>query len=659
MPLSMQQVQKMSQRLIMTPQMQQSIQLLQMNSMDLEQLVRTEMMENPFLELADEEEALASGTPELEPPSPPEDAPPDTGLSESAAPDLPTEADDYGDGDPRESFERTTAADEPQAPEEDTGEAFERMKESDVDWNDEYSESDPTAYQASAQGDEEERDFTTYTAISEGLYDSLRRQLRLSALSGEDLAIGEFIIGNVNEDGYLDCSLENLALMLRVPMELVAPDRAGKPETVDRRLRVALASRHGGVSPDAYASMKRRELILRLFAHYLGTDYERVSALKRELLLRRVIARRMKRRMEAFDAMPLEDLALEVIAYRLRTTSERVYSVLEVLQEFEPTGVCARSLSECLRIQCEELGFRNRLLYRILDGHLDLLLQKKFRDISRALGCKEEEAAEVFQLLARCEPHPGRSLTREKPRFIQPDVYVKKVDGKYMYFLHEGDIARLTIASRYRRMLKNAPAEADPAAATGPVLMEEAEVTSSTPLAPDFSSAKYKNAIWLIKNIEKRKSTILRVTEAIMEYQKAFLEKGIEHLRPLTLRDIGEMVGMHESTIARVTTNKYVETPRGIFELKYFFNSGLDTEEGDMAASRAIKEMIQQLIGAEDGKRPLSDQKIADILKKRGINIARRTVAKYREQLKILPARLRRDVGNGARPEADGDDDDE
>jgi RNA polymerase sigma-54 factor len=161
----------------------------------------------------------------------------------------------------------------------------------------------------------------------------------------------------------------------------------------------------------------------------------------------------------------------------------------------------------------------------------------------------------------------------------------------------------------------------------------------------DYASEKYKSAVWLIRNIEKRKSTILRVTESIMDYQKEFLEKGIEHLRPLTLRDIAERVGMHESTIARVTTKKYVETPRGIFELKYFFSSGLETDDGEAASSRSIKELLTQMIEAEDRRRPLSDQKIADMLRAKGFQIARRTVAKYREQLKILPAKLRKDVG--------------
>jgi RNA polymerase sigma-54 factor len=193
------------------------------------------------------------------------------------------------------------------------------------------------------------------------------------------------------------------------------------------------------------------------------------------------------------------------------------------------------------------------------------------------------------------------------------------------------------VANNYRRMMAKKGKR--------PQLDKDSNVDKPGADNAAYAHEKYKNAVWLIKNIEKRKTTVLRVTEAIMDYQQEFLEKGIEHLRPLTLRNIAEVVGMHESTIARVTTHKYVETPRGIFELKFFFSSGLETDGGDDASSRSIKEIITQLIDAEDAKKPLSDQKIADMLKGRGIQIARRTVAKYREQLKILPAKLRKSVG--------------
>ncbi len=675
MALSMQQVQRQTQRLIMTPQMQQSIQLLQMNSMDLEQLIRHEMEENPFLEIADDEEALQTDAMELSAPDAAQDEGPaeaivsDSGLSDQlaekareveAVADEPWEEREYLPGSLPDR-----PADEPgvEAAATDSEDAtFESMAETDVDWKQEYEDSDTVSFSSVAE-DVEENDFTEYTPAREGLHESLRRQLALSSLSGKMLAIGEFLVGNVNDDGYIECSLDNLAMMAGYPVEFIRPDRAGKAEFVDRRLRRALAKLFGGVNPDSYTTMKRKELLTRIFAKLLGLNYDAAALTKREDLLRGLIALRVARDAHAFDGMHDEDLLLEVVAYRMKSQPDVVYEVLEVLQDFEPTGVCARNLAECLRLQCEERNIRNRLVYRILEGQLDGLLQKKFRDVARALNSTEDAVAEVFTLVSKLEPRPGRSKSKETPRFITPDVYVKKVDGKYLYYLNEGDTGRLMVASKYRRMLKPGestpplPESSEPGNAAGmngaaPAMVEEvAPAPSGVVIDRDFAQHKYKSAIWLIKNIEKRKTTILRVTEAIMEFQRAFLEKGIEHLRPLTLRDIAEVVGMHESTIARVTANKFVETPRGVYPLKYFFNSGLETDEGDMAASRAIKELITQLIAAENPKRPLSDQKIADKLRDKGIQIARRTVAKYREQLKILPARLRKEVRTAAPPQ--------
>ncbi|HNM47092.1 MAG TPA: hypothetical protein PKH51_08750, partial [Candidatus Sumerlaeota bacterium] len=344
-------------------------------------------------------------------------------------------------------------------------------------------------------------------------------------------------------------------------------------------------------------------------------------------------------------------------------TADAVFDVLEVIQEFEPTGVGARDLAECLRLQCEEKEIRNRVLYQVLDSHLEDLQQKRFKEIARALNVGEEQVMEVFNILSKLDPKPGRSTTKDRPQYITPDVFVKKIDGKYLYFLNEGDSARLKVASNYRRLMmskaerKEAAAAGNGASTTtsnaangaseGEGVWEEVAGPSASAILQmdqDYASEKFKNAVWLIRNIEKRKSTILRVTEAIMEYQKEFLDKGIEHLRPLTLRDIAERVGMHESTIARVTTKKYVETPRGIFELKFFFSSGLETDDGEAASSRSIKELLTQMIEGEEKKRPYSDQKIADMLRHKGFQIARRTVAKYREQLKILPAKLRKEV---------------
>lgn len=679
MALSLQQVQKQTQRLIMTPQMQQSIQLLQMNSMDLEMLVREEMLENPFLEMSDDEEALQT-SPDIENAEliePPGEV--DSGLSEEARAQntdfeeepstVAEERSELPMGDDGEPFQDPSSTSE-------GSDEFQKFEENDVNWNEEFEDSDTTSY-GSTKEDLDEHDFTSYTGASESLYDSLNRQLRLSVLAGRHFEIGEFIIGNLNMDGYVDCSLPNLCLMVGYPAELVEPDIAGPAEKVDETLRKMLAKLHGGENPDAFVGMKRRELTARIASDVLHMTYDEVASMRREEQLVRLLADRMKRDYDELSQLSLNEMVLEVIALRMKCEPQEVFDVLEIIQEFEPTGVAARDLAECLRLQCEEKGIRNRILYQVLDNHLHDLQQKRFREIARALEVPEEKITDVFTILSHLDPKPGRSKSKDEAQYITPDVYVKKVDGKYMYFLNEGDAGRLKVASNYRRMIMNnrsrarhnhghaAPGAngtqggngasgggngASPNASDAVSSQQgggrwESFNAPSANADVEYASEKYKNAVWLIRNIEKRKSTILRVTEAIMEYQREFLDKGIEHLRPLTLRDIAERVGMHESTIARVTTKKYVETPRGIFELKFFFSSGLETDDGEAASSRSIKELLTQMIEAEEKRRPLSDQKIADMLRAKGFQIARRTVAKYREQLKILPAKLRKEVG--------------
>lgn len=683
MAISLQQVLKQTQKLIMTPQMQQSIQLLQLNALELEQMIHTEMMENPFLELTEDEEALRS---EAKEPEAEFEAPAgDSGLSDEqrrveASTTSATEDDGFEDRraplastDPYEAPATEDAIAPAAAAEGEAPADFETFGQSDVDWDDQFGDSDTSAY-ASTKEDSEDHDFTTYTAISEGLYDSLMRQLKLSVLEGRALEVGDFLVGNLDESGLLDCSLENIARLLGYPPDLVDIKGASNSEEVLRGLLVKL---HGTGQAEHYRELNRKQLVASVVGALIHRSPDECMAMGRKQWLAALIARRLKRPYREVVATPNTELMLDAVAMRMKVDRELVYEALEVIQDFEPTGVGARDLAECLRLQCEEQGIRNRLLYRILDDHLSDLQQKRFREIAKALDTTEAKVQEVFHIVSRLDPRPGKNLTKDTPRYIIPDVYVKKVDEKYMYFLHEGDAGKLRIASSYRKMLKGRRAakyaeqvalEAGTATLDLPEAAEEAlllngansvngtaavamETVEAPPVAADgpdgsteYAHEKYKNAVWLIKNIEKRKSTVLRVTEAIMNYQKDFLDKGIEHLHPLTLRNIAEVVGMHESTIARVTTQKYVETPRGVFSLKFFFSSGLETDSGEDASSRSIKELITQVIGAENVKRPLSDQKIADMLKDRGIQIARRTVAKYREQLKILPAKLRKQV---------------
>lgn len=490
MALTLGQVQKQVQKLVMTPQMQQSIKLLQMNAMELEQLTEQEMLENPFLEMREERETSTEEPQSIE------------AMKEEEA-EIP-----QPDSTPAEKTKEDESKDIEEEPE-----TFEDV---DVDWEDVYDYSENKVYYQREQY--EQHDFTEYTAKRSTLTDHLMRQLSLSALDGKNFEIAEFIIGSLNDDGYLKVDLEEIASKMDAPVEDV--------------------------------------------------EY-----------------------------------------------------VLEIVQEFDPPGVAARNLEECLRLQLEDQGVRGSFIYILIDDHLEDLQKKKFSEIAKDMDVDEEKVIKAFEQISRLEPKPGRIYDQDAPHYITPDVVVKNIDGKYMYFLNEGRSAYLSINPYYRRILGN---------------------NNLSKKEKSYALEKYRNALWLLKNIEKRKSTILRITEAIMNVQKDFLEKGVKHLKPLTLREIAEDVEMHESTVARVTTAKYVETPRGIFELKYFFSSGLETQSGENASSTSVKDMIARIIENEPETKPLSDQKIANQLKEKGIKIARRTVAKYRDQMRILPAKLRK-----------------
>jgi RNA polymerase sigma-54 factor len=496
MVLSLQQLQKQTQRLIMTPQMQQSIQLLQLNTMELEQLTEVELLENPFLTVDEE-------APEAEEEHPAERETRDAGAQE---PPAEVEKDPIEEGPPVETLEA----------------APEHFDDVDLNWDDYYTTfSNPASGGNGREADEEERDFAEYTAARTSLHDHLTWQLHTSVLEGVDVEIGEYLIGSIDDNGYLP--------------------------------------------PDAVTET----------------------------------------------------------AEQFKAPIERVERVVSVLQEFDPTGVGARSLAECLLIQMKQLGSWSALAERVLTEQMEPFQHKKFRELARKLGVSEAEIVEVYQKVGRLEPHPGRSISAESVQYIKPDVFVKLIDGELMIFLNEGQTGRLSVDRFYRRLMRQ-------------------QARAMTREEKEYALEKYRAALGLIKNIEKRKSTILRVTEAIMEVQRAFLEKGVAVLKPLTLREVADMVGMHESTVARVTSRKYVETPQGTYPLKYFFSSSIESEGNDAVSSRSIKDRIARIIADETPKKPFSDQKIADMLKGAGFDIARRTVAKYREQMKILPAKFRR-----------------
>ena len=300
-------------------------------------------------------------------------------------------------------------------------------------------------------------------------------------------------------------------------------------------------------------------------------------------------------------------------------------AALAKLQEFDPAGVAARDLQECLSIQVRVLGIEDPLVGRILAECLDLLVKRDFRGVSRKLGIPIEDVAAAAKVIGRLEPRPGRAFGGDDPVYIVPDIYLYKIGDEFHIVLNDDGLPRLRISNLYRDVLTRG--------------------NHSSKDTRAYVHEKVRSAMWLIKSIHQRQRTIYKVMQSIVKHQSDFFERGINFLKPLNLRDVAEDIEMHESTVSRVTTNKYVHTPQGIFELKYFFNSSINKLDGDEIASESVKERIHTLIRSEDPRRPLSDQRIAEMLRVANINIARRTVTKYREALNLLSSTKRRQVG--------------
>ncbi len=303
-------------------------------------------------------------------------------------------------------------------------------------------------------------------------------------------------------------------------------------------------------------------------------------------------------------------------------TQEQVIEALSFVQKFDPVGVAARDLKECLLIQARFRNLEGTIIEEILLEHMDRLENKKYDQIAKSLSISLEEVKSAISVITSLEPKPGRSFHDEETIYISPDIYVFKVGDDYEIDLNEDGLPKLRISQYYRQILSRRDS-----------LSEKDR---------QYIQEKLKSAAWLIKSIHQRQRTIYRVTESIVRFQRAFFDRGTAHLKPLVLRDVAEDIQMHESTISRVTTNKYVHTPQGVFELKYFFNSAINSLDGESIASESVKEHIRNIIKSENKAKPYSDQEVADLLRNLNINIARRTVAKYRETMGILPSRKRK-----------------
>lgn len=481
-------------QLRMTPQLQQAIKLLQLSRMELEQEVRKELEENPVLEEF-------------------QDGPDDATSSSMQA----------------DSNENTDQSAEQQDP----------KKQDEINWDD-YFDATYKPMPNMAGGNEEIMNYENLISTQESLYDYLMWQMRNSGFSDEEQILAGVLIGHINDDGYLEA-----------PVAQIAEE----------------------------------------------------------------------------EGLSQEDLE----------------SVLPYVQEFDPPGVGARDLQECLIIQAKHIQEDTKDVVHLIRNHLKDLEKRNFNGIAKAMNMMVEDVAEMAKIIYSMDPHPGRAFIQPDTHYVTPDVFVYKVGDEYMVSLNEDGLPRLKISQFYRNLLqsskRSSTAGKQVAKAT---LTEETAESVQAGDTQDFVTKKLQSAVWLIKSIHQRQRTIYKVAESIVKRQREFFDKGPSFLRPMILRDIADDIGMHESTVSRVTTAKYMHTPQGIFELKHFFNSGISTDDGDALASESVKVKIKELITAEDNKDPLSDQQIVEMLKKTGINIARRTVAKYRESLKILPSSRRK-----------------
>jgi RNA polymerase sigma-54 factor len=315
--------------------------------------------------------------------------------------------------------------------------------------------------------------------------------------------------------------------------------------------------------------------------------------------------------------VPVEDLANESGA-----TPDKVEQILSLMQTFDPIGVCARNLSECLLIQAKYFELDDTIVIEIITNHLNHLENKNYKAICKVLKANIEDIISAVNVIIGLDPRPGLQFLDEEPQYITPDIYVYKLDDNFVIMLNDDGMPKLRVNPFYKSAIKHSKKMPDS--------------------VKDYVQEKMRSATWLIRSIHQRQKTIYKVMESILKFQRDFFDKGIEYLKPMVLRDVAEDIEMHESTISRVTTNKFVHTPRGIFELKYFFNSSIRSIEGDALASASVQEKIRLIIESENPQRPYSDDKISKLLKEVNIDIARRTVAKYREIMKVLPSSKRK-----------------
>ncbi|MES2820674.1 MAG: RNA polymerase factor sigma-54 [Pseudomonadota bacterium] len=495
---------KMGQQLTMTPQLQQAIRLLQLSTLDLQQEIQEALESNPMLERQEEGEDFDTSDPLAD-------------GAESAAPE-PNKEESFEES----SYQEASAPTVDNLEEGDWNETIPSELPVDTAWEDVYQTSASSL--PSSNSDDDEWDFTTRTSVGESLQSHLLWQLNLAPMSDKDRLIAVTLIDCINNQGYLDETLEEV--------------------------------------------------------------------------------------LDAFD--PELDIELD-----------EVQAVLHRIQQFEPAGIAARDLRECLLLQLRQLPAKTPWLseaQRLVGDYLDLLGNRDYAQLVRRMKLKEDDLRQVIELIQSLNPRPGSQIESSEPEYVVPDVIVRKHNGRWLVELNQEAMPRLRVNPQYAGFVRRADSSAD----------------------NTFMRNQLQEARWFIKSLQSRNETLMKVATQIVEHQRGFLEYGDEAMKPLVLHDIAEAVGMHESTISRVTTQKFMHTPRGIYELKYFFSSHVSTAEGGECSSTAIRAILKKLVAAENAKKPLSDSKIAGLLEAQGIQVARRTVAKYRESLGIAPSSERK-----------------
>ncbi|MEC9012791.1 MAG: RNA polymerase factor sigma-54 [SAR324 cluster bacterium] len=563
MAMQMKMQMKMSQQLIMTPQLQQAIKLLQLSRTELEELIEQTLIENPVLEEGIDMDTFPNKT---------DDSAETAETAES--PEVVADTEDFETA--RENEQENNDQDE-------------------IDWQQYIEQVEQFGgYQERryniASDDEDSPSIEATAAQTESLADHLVWQLDMQELTPLEYRTGAFLIGNIDDDGFLVTSVRELLesqrdLYDQINQSYIKGELAELPE-IDADL-LDLKFQTGKTTQKK--KNKKED----------NADFEEYEIIPEE-----------------------ESKKPEVSA----AACSFVEHVLGIIQHFNPNGVGARSLQECLLIQLDILGESENLCSRIVKHDMPLLESKDLKKIARRQKQDLEQVIESYRLIMSLEPKPGREfIPNPSHHYIIPDVYIYQKDNEYKVALNSAGMPRLRINNYYKD------------------LSDTMEDDGS--LTKDYILEKVKAGQWLLKSIEQRQKTIYRVTKSILRFQKKFFEHGINFLRPLVLKDVAEDIDVHESTVSRITTNKYVHTPQGIFELKYFFTSGIDQGRGDAVSSKRIKDMIMQMVQKEDLKSPYTDLQIADILERQsGIKVARRTVAKYREALNILPSNKRKQL---------------